>query len=49
MQYTLKQCRRLMLEYRGFGYDWFNEIPRITKKEYDFHFLRGFIEGVFGW
>jgi hypothetical protein len=27
----------------------FEEIPRLTGQEYDFHYLRGFIEGVRGW
>ena len=53
MRYTLKQCRELMLQSvdvtHVVGIDWFSEIPRLTKRTYDFHYLRGFIEGVFGW
>jgi hypothetical protein len=52
MEYTLSQCRKMMIDSISttpVGVDWFAEIPRLTKTNYEFHYLRGFIEGVFEW
>jgi hypothetical protein len=51
-RYTLNQLIPLMKELSVSGVvsvNLFDEIPRLTGKEYEFNYLRGFIEGVMGW
>ena len=50
MIYTLPECRIIMIEDINQGYvvqSYYDEIPRLTKTQWEFNFLRGFIEGVF--
>lgn len=49
MIYTLQECRIIMIEDIKQGYaiqSYYDEIPRLTKTQWGFNFLRGFIEGV---
>ncbi len=51
-KYTLKQLIPFMKEVSASGKvsaSLYDEIPRLTGREYEFHYLRGFIEGVMGW
>jgi len=47
MEYSLKQLRGIIIEYPYvINVSYYSEIPRLTKQEYNFHFLRGFLDGI---
>ena len=51
-KYTLKQLIPVMKETiasSNVSANLYDEIPRLIGREYEFHYLRGFIEGVMGW